>query len=179
MEGHKLTITKNNFEKIKNGMGDKYSIVEEFVRTNRNAVNVQFYLPEDSLPKVEMPKKKEISIEFKNKAKNSDIDFNKKIESDVKCTISIEKPRKEIQIIKKGERKTIELVTVEPMKKFNDEKKKIDDLFESLNKTSNELNVVIIPEKKNLKDNEVVTFPILEVDELKIIKMLAHEGSND
>jgi hypothetical protein len=66
IENHKLIITRNNFNKINSRMSLKFPEVKEFVRTNRSLIKVQFRLPEDYLPVIEPPKKKEIVIELKN-----------------------------------------------------------------------------------------------------------------
>jgi hypothetical protein len=58
MEKQKLTITRNNFDEIKEGMWNKFRTVEEFVRVNGESVNVQFCLPEDYLSVVEPQRKK-------------------------------------------------------------------------------------------------------------------------
>jgi hypothetical protein len=64
LEEHKLTITKNNREKIKIALKEKFIGIEKFVRENKDKIKIQFCLLEDLLPKVELSKKKEISVEF-------------------------------------------------------------------------------------------------------------------
>jgi hypothetical protein len=180
MENHKLAITRNNFDKIKTGMRDKFITVEEYVRKNRESIKVQFCLPEDLFPKIEMSKKKEISIEFRSKVKSIYIDLNgaTKRPSD-KNIINIEKPKKEIQIVKKEEGKPMEIITREPVKKTNEEEEKISNFIKSISKTEDELNVVILPSKKNLSDNEVVKISLIEVDDASKIKMITREDCRD
>jgi hypothetical protein len=175
LEKHKLIVTKNNYYKIKTALNDKFPKIEKFVLENRDKINVQFCLPEDFLPKVKLPKKKEITIKFRNKVKNINIDFNKSAgESNKAPFIIIEKPKKEIQIVRKEENK-VEIISVETEKKLSERDEEINGMIKSIAKKKEELNIVVIPDKKVINDDDIVKFPTVEVDESHKIKLVTTE----
>jgi hypothetical protein len=177
MEKHKLIITKNNFDMIRNGMLYKFPDVEKLVRTNRKSVKVQFVLPEDYLPIVELSKKREIAIELRKAVKEIEVDpIGGTNKSSISSTIRIERPKKSIQVVKKEGCKAIEMVSVEAEKKYTSKEEEINNLVESMHNDKEELNVIILPDKKNKKDNEAVDFPKLIRDEEGKVRMIC-EGA--
>jgi hypothetical protein len=142
-------------------------------------MKIQFHLPEDSTPKIERPVKKEISIEFRSIVKSIDIDLGRpKEECNICRKITIERPKKEIQVLKKEENKVIEIISVE--KRLDEKDRVVKEMVESLGKSRHvELNMVIISDNKKHNDNDVVEFPTIEVDENRRIKIVTNEENQE
>jgi hypothetical protein len=115
MEKHKLIITKENYNEIRGALDEKFLAIENYVRdAGKEGIKVQFCLSEDLLPKIELSKKKEVKVEIRDKVKSINIDFNipvKKLSGNP--TLSIEWPKKEIQIIRKEDNKKNEFISIE------------------------------------------------------------------
>jgi hypothetical protein len=79
--------------------------------------------------------------------------------------IKIERCKKMVQIIKKEGSNTIEITSVNLVKKLNSKKEEINNCVISMCKDKEELNVIIISNTKKLKDDEVVDFPKLVKNE--------------
>jgi hypothetical protein len=176
---HKLIITNKNYDRIKKALSDKFIRVENYARATRKLLNVKFYLPEDFTPRIERPIKKGIDIVFKNIVKNINIEVSRQNEeTDICSKIVIERPKKEIQISRNEENKAIVVITVE--KKFDETNEKIDKMVKELgNSRREELNIVIIPDGKKHKDEEIVKFPTVELDENRKLKLVTDEDSSD
>jgi hypothetical protein len=77
-----------------------------------------------------------------------------------------------VQVTKKEICKTIEITSVEPEIKYIGKEEEINNCIETMRKDREEFNVIITPNKKNLKDNEIVSFPKLIKDGESKIKMV-------
>jgi hypothetical protein len=71
---------------------------------------------------------------------------NKTIET--KLCIRIERPNKLVQVVKKENCKAIEITSIEPEKMYTGKEKEINNYIEEMCKDREELNVVIMPNKK-------------------------------
>jgi hypothetical protein len=135
METHNLTIEEQNVEAIKKALDDKFPLVLKYVRQFRKQLSVIFYLPEE---KTVLEKRANVKIEQNSREKKIEINFTNS-KGVGKPTITIEKPSRAIQVVKRAENNKFEFISLK--KKQNQGEENID-LMTRKEKESRKLEVV-------------------------------------